>query len=106
MAKEKEYINCADCGRRVERTSPNRKYCRRCAEKRRAARRRKKPDPRLNDWHDLRGKSLARVDAEAKAFGLSYGHYTAAVYSGGIDPLLKSLGFEDPGAVLEGLRVR
>lgn len=106
--KEPQYIDCAICGRRVPRTSPNRKYCRACADKmhRSGRKRRGLSDQCLNNWRDLRGKSLARVDAEAKAFGLSYGQYTAAVYSGGIDTLLRSRGFNDPGGVLKGLRIR
>ncbi len=107
--KEKviQYIDCVSCGRRVVKTAPNRKYCRACAEKaKRSGRKRKLSTARLLSWQDLRGKSLARVDAEAKAFGLSYGQYTAAVYSGGIDALLRSRGFSDPAEVLRGVRVR
>ena len=107
--KEKviQYINCEICGRRVVRTAPNRKYCRACAEKKRGSRKKgKAARAKLLDWHDLRGKSLARVDAEAHAFGLSYGQYTAAVYSGGIDALLRSRGVDDPAEVLRNVRAR
>ena len=100
------YIECARCGCATERIAPNQKYCPGCsrAKKRPAGKKRKSLSERLCDHRDLRGKSLARVDAEAKAFGLSYGQYTAAVYSGGIDALLKSRGFDDPAAVLRGIR--
>ena len=105
--KELQYIECVSCGRRIARTAPNRKYCRACAEKaKRAGRRGRLSARRLLSWRDLRGKSLARVDAEAKAFGLSYGQYTAAVYSGGIDALLRSRGFTDPAEVLRGVKVK
>ena len=109
--KEKNivYIECHCCGAKTPRTSPNRKYCSECAEKisKSPIRKKKsKASERLLDWHDLRGKSLRRVDAEAKAFGLSYGQYTAAVYSGGIDALLRSRGCRDPRAVLMGVKVR
>ena len=109
--KEKNivYIECHCCGEKTPRTSPNRKYCSRCAEKIAKSptrKRRSKSAERLLDWRDLRGKSLNRVDAEAKAFGLSYGQYTAAVYSGGIDALLRSRGFIDPKAVLMGVKAR
>ncbi|MBE7016658.1 MAG: hypothetical protein E7420_00670 [Ruminococcaceae bacterium] len=102
------YIECARCGKAVERTAPNQKYCPNCsrARKRPAGKKRKSPSERLCDHRDLRGKSLARVDAEAKAFGLSYGQYTAAVYSGGIDALLKSRGYDDPAAVLRDIKPR
>ncbi len=100
------YIECARCGNAVERTAPNQKYCPNCSrgKKRPVRKKRKSLSERLCDHRDLRGKSLARVDAEAKAFGLSYGQYTAAVYSGGIDALLKSRGFDDPAAVLRGVK--
>lgn len=58
------------------------------------------------DSFDLRGKSLARVDAEAHAFGLSYGQYTAAVRSGGIIPLLKSKGIRNNRKILREIEVR
>jgi len=107
MEKDLQYIDCAICGRRVVKTSPNRKYCRSCAEKaKRGGKKRKLSTARLLSWRDLRGKSLARVDAEAKAFGLSYGQYTAAVYSCGIDALLRSRGITDPAQVLRGVRLR
>lgn len=102
-----QYIDCVNCGRRVLRTAPNRKYCRSCAEKMyRSGRKKGLSAQRLQNWRDLKGKSLARVDAEARAFGLSYGQYTAAVYSGGIDSLLRSRGFNDPGAVLKEIKIR
>ncbi|MBO5976258.1 MAG: hypothetical protein J6P94_03675 [Oscillospiraceae bacterium] len=90
----------------MDRTAPNQKYCYKCSrrKKRPAKKKKKSLQERLCDHRDLHGKSLARVDAEAKAFGLSYGQYTAAVYSGGIDALLKSKGFDDPAAVLRGLK--
>lgn len=102
------YIECARCGCAVERSAPNQKYCSNCSrmKKRPAKKKKKSLQERLCDHRDLHGKSLARVDAEAKAFGLSYGQYTAAVYSGGIDALLKSRGFEDPAAVLRGINTR
>ncbi len=58
------------------------------------------------DSFDLTGKSLARVDAEAHAFGLSYGQYTAAVRSGGIIPLLKSKGIRNYRKILREIEVR
>ncbi len=104
------YIECAKCGRAVERTAPNQKYCSCCGRgKKSYARgkgRRKSMAERLLDHRDLRGKSLNRVDAEARAFGLSYGQYTAAVYSGGIDALLRSKGIEDPAAILRNVVAR
>lgn len=63
------------------------------------------PEPKYNDF-DLSGKSLARVDAEAHAFGLSYGQYTAAVRSGTIIPLLKSKGIHHYRKILRELEVR
>ena len=100
------YIECPRCGRAVERTAPNQIYCSNCSrmKKRPSGKKKKSLQERLCDHRDLRGKSLARVDAEAKAFGLSYGQYTAAVYSGGIDALLKSRGIENPEAILRGLK--
>ena len=58
------------------------------------------------DSFDLTGKSLARVDAEARAFGLSYGQYTAAVRSGGIIPLLKNKGIRHYRKILREIEVR
>lgn len=58
------------------------------------------------DSFDLSGKSLARVDAEAHAFGLSYGQYTAAIRSGGIIQLLKSKGIRNYRKILRDLEVR
>ena len=98
---------CQRCGRSFEKTHGSQRYCPLCRRPGSAKYKRSAPKKaRLLDWHDLRGKSLARVDAEAKAFGLSYGQYTAAVYSGGIDALLRSRGFIDPKAVLMGVKAR
>lgn len=66
------------------------------------------PEAREPKWDsfDLTGKSLARVDAEAHAFGLSYGQYTAAVRSDGIIPLLKSKGIRNYRKILREIEVR
>lgn len=104
------YIECAKCGAAVERIAPNQKYCSLCGRGKRKKTRgktgRRSLAERLADHRDLSGKSLRRVDAEAKAFGLSYGQYTAAVYSGGIDALLKSRGIEDPAGILRNVAER
>ena len=118
-------IVCQICGKTVEMHSGNQIFCRDCAQegyrmnqaarprKRRsagkgagppAAAKRKRPD--INDVHDLTGKSLARVDAEAKALGLSYGQYTAAVRSGSIDRVLAAKGITDPRKVLRQIKIK
>ncbi len=115
---------CACCEKKFKPSHSSRKYCDRCRGATEGERKRirikaglpvdksekkakREPDESvLLDHHKLKGKSLARVDAEAKAFGLTYGQYTAAVYSGGIDQLLKSKDIDDPVAVLRGVKVK
>ena len=115
---------CICCEKKFKSSHSSRKYCDRCRGATAAERRRirikaglpvdkpqkkakREPDESaLLNYHSLKGKSLARVDAEAKAFGLTYGQYTAAVYSGSIDRLLKLKGIDDPVAVLRGVKVK
>lgn len=54
----------------------------------------------------LEGKSLARVDAEAHAFGLTYGQYTAAIRSGGIEQLLRYKGITNWKEILQGIKTK
>lgn len=112
---------CAACGAIFERESNSRKYCDECQKRssqwrternkeRRAAREQAiqeaiKGRIRYDDF-DLSGKSLARVDAEAKLFGMSYGQYTAAVRGGGIHQILKHKGIRNPKKMLRELEVR
>lgn len=124
-----DFLDCQICGKRTERSSNNQKYCPECSkvawkslylERQKAAAKlredakkaspppcpRKKKTAKLPDWCNLEGKSLARVDAEAKAFGLSYGQYTAAVASGSIDQLLKMKGIKNPRKILSKIEVK
>lgn len=114
-----DFLNCQICGKKTERSSNNQKYCPECSkvawkslylERQKAAAKlreeAKKKAAKLPDWCNLEGKSLARVDAEAKAFGLSYGQYTAAVASGSIDQLLKMKGIKNPRKILSQIEVK
>ncbi|MBQ8264145.1 MAG: hypothetical protein IJY96_05145 [Oscillospiraceae bacterium] len=109
MGKGNKY--CPDCAGTAKQENMRTKYEKRRANEKAAEREERKRlrEPsaeQLLDWHDLSGKSLARVDAEAKAFGLSYGQYTSAVRCGSIDQLLRSRGIADPAAVLREIKVK
>lgn len=116
-------INCQLCGAEIEITNRNQKYCATCrnaakgiVEKDYKARKRKEKAKTAHcaltaggikwDEFDLTGKSLARVDAEAKLFGMSYGQYTAAVRGGSIKQVLKHKGIKNPKKMLRELKTR
>jgi len=125
-------FKCAACGRDTERRSANQKYCQGCAyfihvkqtiDAQRLARQKKEADAaRIKKEASkaeerrkkaerlvtltLEGKSLRRIAAEAKAFGLSYGQYSAAISSGGIRQLLRHRGITNPEAVLRGIKIK
>lgn len=65
------------------------------------------PEPPVPKWDsfDLTGKSANRVTAEANAFGLSYGIYSAACRSGTIIPLLKDKGIHHYRKILRELEI-
>lgn len=111
---------CCACGESFQRAKRCSKYCPECkklspqkriqmkecreaalAEAEENSLRRK---VRLNSF-DLTGKSLRRVDAEAKLFGMSYGQYTAACYCGSIEQILKVKGIKNPKKKLKELEV-
>lgn len=105
------YCN-AECRKRVDKEKRRRYRQEREADKRAAAvmeerreRHATKPDARLREL-SLEGKSLARVDAEARAFGLSYGQYTAAIRSGGIIQLLRSRGITNWREILQNIEIK
>lgn len=54
---------------------------------------------------DISKKSLRRIDAECRLFGMSYGKYTAACRGGTIEAELKARGFKNPLKMLEELEV-
>ncbi len=112
-------LTCAACGKTVTvKSRGGRKYCDECKklsdiqrnkikdarEEREAAEyqeimlRRRRENP-----FDLSCKSLKRIDAEAKLFGMTYGTYTAACRCGFIIPILKDKGFKNPVKMLEEL---
>lgn len=114
-----ELIKCAECGRLCERNSPSQKFCKYCAK----IRRRKMENNRnkrireeqkvekinaaqLNNTPVTVGKSSSRIIAEARAFGMTYGTYTAAIRDGSIEQILKAKGFDDPEAVLRELSIK
>lgn len=115
--------NCQLCGVEMEITNRNQKHCAVCrnaakgiVEKRSTSTgNREKAKAALSvlsaggikwDEFDLTGKSLARVDAEAKLFGMSYGQYTAAVRGGSIKQILKYKGIKNPKKMLRELKTR
>ena len=112
---------CRECGRETRRNSPSQKFCPGCAINRRArlneaSRLRRKAeaaDKALNgDQADqlntltIGNKRTARIVAEARAFGMTYGTYTAAIRAGSIERVLKAKGFTDPEAVLRELTIK
>ena len=115
----KELMKCAECGRIIERNAPSQKFCKECAASRRyqksKARRAQKrieaalkqeEDPALLNTLTTKGKSVPRIIAEARAFGMTYGTYTAAIRDGSIERVLRAKGFADPEAVLRGLDIK
>lgn len=118
-------IFCDMCGKEVPRRSFKHKYCSECsqskqvkqiqeakhrAKKKREAEeaaeaKRREQEKALNSL-TATGKSTARVVAEARAFGMTYGTYTAAIRDGSIERILHAKGFTDPEAVLRGLTIR
>ena len=113
-----EYVTviCERCGEEVKALRSTKKYCEECANQRKneqilAAKQRKrekrllaaamKKQEETGNFFDLSGKSLAVVDAEAKALGLSYGQYSALVRSGGIIPYLQARGIDNYRKIIE-----
>lgn len=118
-------INCAECGREIVRSTPKHKYCGECAcirmrraakaaneRKRDALRAEKKAAAEAEAQKDvlhvltLAGKTANRITAEARAFGMTYGTYSAAVRDGSIDKILKAKGFADPEAILREVTIK
>lgn len=112
-------LTCATCGKVVTvKNRGGRKYCDDCKdlnperrEKVKAEREEReaaeyaalmKKHAEENPF-DLSCKSLKRIDAEAKLFGMTYGTYTAACRCGFIIPILKDKGFKDPVKMLKKL---
>lgn len=100
-------ITCADCGGIFERRAGSQKYCCGCAEKRKSSAYRNKKAkeqeesrrqansasmPTETIGFDTKGKSLALINAEAKALGMSYGKYVCAIRSGSIEQRLIAMG--------------
>lgn len=120
--EEMVIINCAMCGIEMERTSPKHKYCKVCAYERvkrsaKAAKEREKREREValvkeKSQEDmlcvltLAGKTANRITAEARAFGMTYGTYSAAVRDGSIDKILKAKGFTDPEAILREVSIK
>lgn len=109
---------CRECGRETKRNSQSQKYCPGCAIARRArlneaSRLRRKAEAagktpngeRLNSL-TIGDKRTARIVAEARAFGMTYGTYTAAIRDGSIERVLRAKGFDDPEAVLRELTIK
>lgn len=100
-------FTCADCGGIFERRTGSQKYCCGCAEKRKSSAYRNKKAkeqeesrrqahstsmPMETIGFDTKGKSLALINAEAKALGMSYGKYVCAIRSGSIEQRLIATG--------------
>lgn len=117
-----EIIRCEECGIEMERTSPKHKYCKVCAYERvkrgnKEIRERKKREreaalAKEKSQEDmlcvltLAGKTANRITAEARAFGMTYGTYSAAVRDGSIDKILKAKGISDPEAILREVSIK
>ena len=115
-------IRCEECGREIVRNSPKHKYCGECAYERvkrgnKEIRERKKREKQValakeKSQEDmlcvltLAGKTANRITAEARAFGMTYGTYSAAVRDGSIDKILKAKGFDDPEAILREVSIK
>lgn len=113
-------FTCPMCGEVTERKTTNKKYCTECAAKRlkMTAVQRQQLDLLLGatkvkrptkseefTTFDPKGKSLERLNAEARAFGMNYGRYVAACHSGSIVQLVESMGIKDWQAVLRGISI-
>lgn len=121
MSQELIQTECAACGESFMRLKNRAKYCPECmslsAQRRRdmkaaremalieAVEQSTKKHVRYASF-DLTGKSLRRVDAEAKLFGMSYGQYTAACYCGSIEQVLLMKGIKNPKKKLKELEVK
>lgn len=117
-----EFLICGECGRETKRNAANQKYCPGCAILRRHRLNEESKERRRNEailrgikgdeetellnTLTTKGKRLARIVAEARAFGMTYGTYTAAIRDGSIERILRAKGFTDPEAVLRGLTIK
>lgn len=123
--KEVTYLTCKMCGVVVQRLNPHQCFCHDCS----VARRRMSPEKRhaLDDvighirasasrpepkpieaiiTFEVKGKSIERLNAEARAFGMTYGRYVAACENGTIQAKLKVEGVTDPEQVLRGINTK
>lgn len=123
--KEVTYLTCKMCGVVVQRLNPHQCFCHDCS----VARSRMSPEKRhaLDDvighirasaprpepkpieaivTFDVKGKSIERLNAEARAFGMTYGRYVAACENGTIKAKLKVEGVTDPEQVLRGINTK
>ena len=113
---------CKMCGEETERHSPGQRYCPECSETRRkmSQRGRRKLDEaveyintafakrtvmRRSSTFDVKGKDLAQLNAEARAFGLNYGRYVSMCECGEIVEYLRATGIEDPEDALRNLPI-
>lgn len=90
-------IQCAVCGAEIEKRSARQKYCAECSieanrartrekDRERDAKKRRREYEAAGAWPaKTEGKSLAQVNAEARALGLTYGKYQALILSGGLE---------------------
>lgn len=116
--KAPELFTCPACGEVVERKTSNKKYCTDCAAKRQkmTVTQRQQMDlllgvtklkrPTTSEalaTFDPKGKSIERLNAEARAFGMTYGQYVAACENGTIKSKLKVEGVTDPEQVLRDI---
>ncbi len=119
--KAPELFTCPACGEVAERKTPNKKYCTDCAAKRQkmTVTQRQQMDlllgvtklkrPTTSEalaTFDPKGKSIERLNAEARAFGMTYGQYVAAVACGSIVHVVESKGIKDWQAVLRSIYIK
>lgn len=113
-------FTCPMCGEVTERKTTNKKYCTECAAKRlkMTAAQRQQLDMLLGiskvkrptkseefTTFDTAGKSIERLNAEARAFGMNYGRYVAACHSGSIHQILKAEGVKEPEQILREIPI-
>ena len=113
---------CKMCGAETERHSPGQRYCPECGETRRkmSQRSRRKLDEaveyintafakctviRRSSTFDVKGKDIAQLNAEARAFGLNYGRYVSMCECGEIVDYLRASGIDDPEDALKNLPI-
>lgn len=113
-------FTCPMCGEVTERKTTNKKYCTECAAKRlkmTVAQRQqldmllgisKVKRPGISEelaTFDPKGKSIERLNAEARAFRLTYGQYVAACHCGSIHQILKAEGVKEPEQILREIPI-